>query len=433
LLLYSHTIGPRLKYITGFIGSELFGKPLQLTADKTTFRGHAGPKINYSNEQIAEGEFWLRPHALLFENDIRKQTIDCFFIEGHPVFFRTEGALSYDILAASFYLLSRYEEYLLHKKDMYDRYDHENSLAYQENFLNRPLVNIWLDDLKVKLKLAFPQLEIPGTRFRFIPTYDIDEAWSYKHKEWWRTAGGVGKAILKGEFSRLGERGKVLGNKMQDPFDSYNWIDKINQEHRLTPRYFFLVAEKTGMYDRNILPHQKALQNLIKDHSEKYDIGIHPSWQSGDDPVLLQREILALERITGKVISSSRQHFIRFTLPHTYRYLISSGIREDYSMGYGTINGFRASVASPFYWYDLEKEEQTSLVLYPFCFMEANSFFEQKISPPEALEEMKQYFQAIRQVNGMMITVWHNTFLGTDKLFKGWKEIYKKFVEEISS
>ena len=71
----------------------------------------------------------------------------------------------------------------------------------------------------------------------------------------------------------------------------------------------------------------------------------------------------------------SRQHFIRFTLPDTYRQLINAGIKEEFSMGYGSVNGFRASVALPFYWFDLEKNEATSLLVYLFCFMDANSFF----------------------------------------------------------
>jgi hypothetical protein len=99
-------------------------------------------------------------------------------------------------------------------------------------------------------------------------------------------------------------------------------------------------------------------------------------------------------------------------------------------MGYGSINGFRASVASPFYWYDLEKEEITQLLVYPFCFMDANSFFEQKLTPAQALEEIKSYYKSIKNINGTMITIWHNPFLGTDDLFTGWREVYKEFVEK---
>ena len=64
---------------------------------------------------------------------------------------------------------------------------------------------------------------------------------------------------------------------------------------------------------------------------------------------------------------------------------------DDYSMGYGSINGFRASVASSFYWYDLEKERQTNLRIHPFCFMDANSFYEQRQDPQQTFEELIHY------------------------------------------
>jgi hypothetical protein len=139
-----------------------------------------------------------------------------------------------------------------------------------------------------------------------------------------------------------------------------------------------------------------------------------------------------LEEITKQSIIHSRQHYIRFNLPDAFRKLLAAGITNDYSMGYGTINGFRASIASPFYWYDLQKNEATNLLVHPFCFMDANSFYKQKFSSEQALEELLSYYNEIKKVNGTMITIWHNSFLGTDNLYKGWKEIYLKFLRTIS-
>jgi hypothetical protein len=102
-------------------------------------------------------------------------------------------------------------------------------------------------------------------------------------------------------------------------------------------------------------------------------------------------------------------------------------------MGYGSINGFRASIASSFYWYDLEREERTSLLIHPFCFMDANSFFEQKYSPQQALEELMQYYNTIKNVDGTMITIWHNNILGSMPEFNGWKEVYEAFIQTVCS
>jgi len=439
MLFYSHTISPRLQYITDFIGKEIFGKTLEITTNREVFLHFAEPKINYSNERITTGEFWVQPHSLVFEKDIKQQSIKCFDRGGQKAIFKTEGDYPFDIFAACFYLLSRYEEYLPHKKDIYGRYNHENSLAFKESFLHLPLINLWLQEFRSSLKQKFSNLNPQSSTlptgqagFKLLPTYDIDEAFSYKHKQWWRTTGATIKSVIRGQWSAVDERIKVLRGRKKDPFDSYDWMDQLHRQYNLKPYYFFLVARKTGKYDKNILPSEKVTQELIRQHSNRYSIGIHPSWQSGDDADKLKFEILKLGHITGKQILSSRQHFIRFTLPHTYRLLIDLGIESDFSMGYGSINGFRASVASPFYWYDLAKEEQTKLLLYPFCFMDANSFFEQKLSPQQALDEIRQYYKTVKSINGTFITIWHNTFLGTSKLFAGWRDVYEQFIKEIS-
>jgi hypothetical protein len=432
MLFYSHTITPRLEYISNFIGKEIAGEAFRLTTDIELFKNYDGPRLNYSSMRILPEEVWIIPHPLLGEKGVQKQRIDCFKINGITSFFKTEDDLGFDIFSASFYLLSRYEEYLPHQKDMYGRYAHENSLAFNEKFLDIPLVNKWIEELKKKLKEKFPTFNTSNSIFNFIPTYDIDEAYSYKHKGTVRTTGAVVKSILKGQLAKIGERRRVLKGELQDPYDSYQWMDELHRQYQLKPHYFFLLPGKTGKYDRNILPSEQALQQLVKQHAGKYETGIHPSWQSGDHASLMRSEIATLESITGKKVYSSRQHFIRLTLPHTFRQLIDAGIDKDFSMGYGSINGFRASVASPFYWYDLEKEKTTGLLLYPFCYMEANSFFEQKFSASQAFEEMMHYHREVKAVNGTLITLWHNTFLGTDPLFKGWREAYEAFIGQVA-
>lgn len=432
MILYTHSNSPRLQYIVGFIGSVLKAAPFAITSSIEEFKSYNGARINYSDSKITDTEIWIKPHTLLFEKDVKAQIIECFDTNGHKAFFKTRCDLSFDILAASFYLLSRYEEYLPYTKDMYGRYAFENSLAYKEGFLSVPLVNIWLQHLRQAIKNKFPAFITFHSSFTFLSTYDIDIAWSYRHKGWWRNAGGLLRSLLSGQLSLVKERMQVLRNKQKDPFDSFGWLHKLHERYKLKPYYFFLVPEKRGRYDKNIDPSCKAMQDLIRDHIIRYPIGIHPSWKSGDDVSSLTKEIAFLSKINGSPVVSSRQHYIRFNLPDGYRRLIGNGIQFDFSMGYGSINGFRASVASPFYWYDLEKEQQTTLMLFPFCYMEANSFYEQKFTPQQALEEMRSYYTTVKSVNGYFIMIWHNSFLGTDKLYSGWRDVYEHFVKEVS-
>ena len=430
MLLYSHHNSPRLSYIAGLTGKEIFNEPIRLTTDKNLFIAGNGPKINYSDTRITTEEFFLRPHSLLFETGIREQGISCFYFQEQVAFFKTDGDYPFDIFAAAFYLLSRYEEWLPHEPDHYGRFSYRSSLAFREKFLDIPLINCWLEQFKKTIQEKFPSLLFRIKDFKFIPSYDIDMAWSYKYKGFKRNAGGFARSFLKGEWSRLGDRWDVLSGKKKDPFDVYEWLDSLHLYCRTRPYYFFLLARKQKGVDKNISPEKKEMKSLVAYHAGGYRVGIHPSWQSGEDEQVLQKEINCLENITGRPVKYSRQHYIRMTMPDTYRHLIAAGIDRDFSMGYGGANGFRASIASSFYWYDLEQEKQTALELFPFCFMDANAFYENGLEPREAFLELMGYYHKIKKLNGLMVTIWHNNFFGTDPMFRGWKEVYEIFLKE---
>jgi hypothetical protein len=430
ILIYSHTSSPRLQYSCNFIFKELLGLNCAITIDSEEFKNHEGICINYSSSAIKEQEFKIENSSLLFETGIKEQLISCFEVNGYKAFFKISNSdCSFDIFAATFYLISRYEEYLPHTKDMYGRYAHENSLAFKEGFLNIPLINIWATNLIAAIKEKFPPdqylYKAQYSKFRFKPTYDIDIAYSYKHKGWLRNMGGFFK-------SPSVERWKVLLGLQKDPFDCYTWLHELHQHHKLLATYFFLVAEKNALYDKNILPSADAMWQLINRHAKKYPVGIHPSWQSGDDLSLLKKEKQFLEEVIEQAVTVSRQHYIRFNLPEGYQRLIEAGITDEHSMGYGSINGFRASVASSFFWYDLQNEQQTDLRIHPFCFMDANAYYEQYFSAAQAYEELLHYFKVCKEVNGTLITIWHNNFLGTAKEFEGWKEVYEQFIRVVN-
>ncbi len=398
------------------------GMPCTLTTSHEAFSAYEGVKINYS-EEVFEGDFLnVGCHPLLFEDDVKTQQIIPFEYRGNVAFFKVlKSDLPFDILAASFYLISRYEEYFPYDEDLYGRYPHEDSLAYKLKFLNVPLINIWAGYLAEIIQQKFPSFTPKWPSFSFLPTYDIDIAYSYKHKGFVRNIGG---AIKHPSFDRF----KVLPGLMKDPYDAYDWLDQLHEENQLNPIYFFLLAEKNGIYDKNILPHKNAMKLLIKRHAKKYSIGIHPSWQSFEHSEVLINEIRALEAISETTITASRHHYIHFTIPDTYRQLLHYDVTNDYTMGYGSINGFRASVATPFYWFDVEQNKQTNLLVHPFCFMEANSYYEQKFTAQQAGDELMYYADICKNVNGKLITIWHNNFLGFGKEFAQWKEVYRNFI-----
>lgn len=296
--------------------------------------------------------------------------------------------------------------------------------------MHLPLINIWLEDFRKVLQEKWEGVELQKPQYRFEPTYDIDLAWAYKFKPTKVAWGRILQAIFKGRFREANRHVKVLKGKLPDPYDAYEWLDDLHAQYGLKPIYFILAAIEKGRFDKNADTTTPQFAQLIHALSSRYTIGLHPSWYSGDHKGAIAKEKAFVEKAGHVQVHHSRQHYIRMTMPHTYHHLQDLNIKEEYSMGYGTINGFRASVALPYYWYDLEKEQQTELLIHPFCFMDANAYYEQGFSAEEALKELQDLLAVVRSVGGTMGTLWHNHFLGTAPEFEGWREAYAQFVAE---
>jgi hypothetical protein len=427
VMVYASQITARVAYIV----NELFPS-VEITDSKETFASYLGVKICYANEKFCNNTLWIVPQGLLNEENIHPQKIGCSEWKKKKIFFLTDGDLPFDILAASFYLLSRYEEYLPHEKDQYGRYSHVNSLAYKEAFLNAPLVNEWMQWFEIELRerCSNAKFRINKSKFSFTPTYDVDEAFSYLEKPLWKNVFGFFRDLLQGKFEQVIERGNVYSGRKPDPYNTFEWIDSLHDKYKVKAIWFFLTIIKRGEYDKNLDAESKVLQALYKKLSAKYTSGLHPSWQSGTEESLLEKELKMLGEIIERPVNISRNHYLRFTVPHTYRRLIAEGITDDYSMAYGNVNGFRASYAMPFHWFDVERNIATELIIHPFCFMEATSFFNQAYSVEEAADEIQYYHDVVKKVNGEFITLFHNHFLTEQPQWIRWRNMYEAFLRK---
>lgn len=432
MLFYTPHLTPRIQFIINHFIKEWCGIDVELISERSIAEEETRPLLIYDSVCRNEQAFHIIPFGLLTEEGVKEQHITIGEWNGNPTLFCMDGGdLPFDVFSASFYLITRYEEYLSSEKDEYGRFDYKRSLAFKENFLQLPLVNIWAMQVRALLKNKFPSIQIEPRKFRYIPTYDIDMAWCYQNKGLKRNIGGLFRSLINRNGQEFWQRWNVLSGKEQDPFDVYEHLDAIHLRYRLKPIYFFLLAREQKGYDKNIDPGVKAFRELISYHASGYEVGIHPSWQSGEQPRLMKAEKECLEDIIEKRVHLSRFHYIKFNLPDGYQRCIQHGITDDYSMGYGSVNGFRASASAPFKWYDLTKEMVTSLTIHPFCWMDATSHYELRYTPAKAFEELKYYYDVIRKSEGDFISISHNNFFGKDQQFKGWKELYDLFMEQI--
>ncbi|MCK5822553.1 MAG: polysaccharide deacetylase family protein [Bacteroidales bacterium] len=424
ILVYVNNITPRLKYIFDLVFTDILKTSYSITDIKTFFTNSDGAKFNYSSEKF-DNELFIHSSDLLFQTWIEKQEIEVTDWNGLKIFFQTDSQsdLPFDIFAASFYLVSRYEEYLPFSTDKHKRFKASDSLAFIHNFLKEPIVNKWVDKFSELLISKYPDLQLPNRHFHFIPTIDIDNAYYFKGKGLIRTLGACLKSFfhLKNNFTRF----QVIFGLKKDPFDNFRLLRKVHANYK--PVYFFLIG-KYGLFDRNISIKHKRYKKLIKSMSRYDNVGIHPSYSSNNNFEVLKKEVNNLSEIINKEVTKSRNHFLRLKFPETYQSLIKLNIEEDYTMGYSSQIGFRAGICTPFLFYDLTKEEITNLKIFPFAFMDVTFIRSLKLTPKQALFEMKKIITEINTVNGTLISLWHNETFSNINEYKGWKFIYQEMM-----
>jgi len=129
---------------------------INLTGSVEDFVAHNGPKFSYSNKPLGN-ELFFCSTAFLIDQGIQDITINVSNTEKYPIFFQVnaESAMPFDIFAASFYLISRYEEYLPHLKDTSGRFCFEESIAFKNNFLDKPIIDIWVIELAEIINIKF--------------------------------------------------------------------------------------------------------------------------------------------------------------------------------------------------------------------------------------------------------------------------------------
>jgi hypothetical protein len=432
MLVYTPHITNRCKYIFQVVFETVLKLPFELTNDVHLFESHLGPKINYSNRKFDE-EFFIKKHDLLDQIGILDQDIHFSQWNGLPIFFKTsEEPIPFDIFSASFYLVSRYEEYLPHIKDHYNRFTAKESLAYKNNFLDKPLINLWLQAFQKQLNLSFPSLNFPHQKFTYLSTIDVDNAYYFLEKGFVRTVASFVKSVFQLDKEMIHYRKNVLLGKKDDPYDTFELQLELNKKYQVEVMYFVLLADY-GLNDKNNSVYSRKFQLLIKHLADHAQIGIHPSFASNFNFETLKMEKNRLENIVNKEVFHSRQHFLKLELPKTYRNLNELLVEHDYSMGYASMPGFRASICTPFYFYDLELEKMTHLMVHPFCVMDATFNFYLKYRPEKSLETIKHFVDQVKSVNGQFVSLWHNEAWSDYKEWKGWKHLYQNMIDYIQN
>ena len=405
IILFTEKITNRIEYIFDFIFHDFSGIDYKTTTDFQEFSQSDLPKINFSN-QFIENEINLNVDEILLETSIRKD-----------VDYSTLNELG-----KCFYWLSRYEEYIAKP----EQFDEHNRFLGSDLDYSKPIVDEICLEIQHKVKTKFPEIYFKQRVFKQINTHDIDYAWKYLYHSPKIKYGSFFKKIVKGNFAEAKQQIKVLNQQKKDPYDTFDYLKTLAEKHQIETIFFWLLGDYST-FDKNHHWENEAQKKLINTIITWAEIGIHPSYQTNTQEDKLKTEINRLEKIINQPIKKSRQHFIKLSFPHTYQQLLINKISEDYTMGFPHQLGFRAGTSTPYKWFDLSTNEQTLLIIYPFVAMDVTLKNYLKLTPQQALEEIKQLKQTIKAVNGTFITLFHQSNLNED--WAEWRKVYESIFE----
>ncbi|MDF0717845.1 polysaccharide deacetylase family protein [Muricauda sp. 334s03] len=426
LLIFTHKVTNRLTYTAKHVFENILGVEMGFTTKVEDFIKHNGPKMTYSKQPL-QNEFFIRSNDLLFEQGINDLEIKVSDWNGIPCFFSSgeKSSVPFDIFSASFFLLSRYEEYLPHVKDSVGRFPVKESIAYQNNFLELPVVDLWAYRLLEALKERFPDLEHKEKSYRFTSIVNVTTSHAYAMRGISRTLGGFLLDLGNFRFRDVWERLSVILRLKKDPYDNFFKLVDIHKKFPIKTMFFFQFA-KHSAHDKNVSTNNNKFRYLIKSVADYSVVSLSTSFVSTMDKEVLREEKKQLGNLINRPISYARLRYNKVNVPATYRNLVETEFTDDFSMGYTHEIGFRAGTCTPFYFYDINTEVRQPIKIHPFA-MHDYALVKYK-SKEEVCEKMDRVYRLVKQVKGDFILVFSNELLG-GKQQLDWMDLYQSLLK----
>lgn len=381
---------------------------------------HTTPKENFKGIEIYKSDKGIDLEAidindgipLLFPG-IRDENI-----------FQTEGKkfiIKHDLIKASFYLLSAYQEYENDDLDKYGRFKWENSIQYKLKCTEKPLVNYYFDWLIEAISLYCKANNIgferknPLGKATLHLTHDIDLLRYFEPKKiLYRWAQVVGlrpcdtdknkliKAAFKSTFKYLGI------NKMDNPYWSFGRIINTERYYGFKSTWFFLPKDACEFNADYNLEDEDVVNIINKIIKLQNDVGLHIPFKTRDSDKIKEK-LEYLKKVNKASKKISRAHFLKYNIEKSPKDYYLSGIETDCSFGYSTCEGFRNSYCFPFMPFDHKKQEIIHILEIPLTLMDTTTLVHKKMTYDEIFNSTEILLEEVRKFGGVFSLLWHNT------------------------
>ena len=334
-----------------------------------------------------------------------------------------------DIFASCFFMLTRWEEYVIKERDKYDRFLAKNSLAYKENFLDRPMVNEYTEMLWNMLKSLDINQNRKKRKFTVCLAHDVDEIKRYK---WYPPLGAIKRDVKNHNFKKATNiildfiKTKLYLKK--DPYHTalLDYIIDLEKKYGFKSSFYFMSSGE--MYSLNNHWLQKFIKKLIINN---FEIGIHPSFNAYNNPNIIKRGKEKLEKIIGGKVAGGRQHFLKWETPKSWETWQKTGLKYDTTLCYADYEGFRCGTCYPFKPFNVIKRETIDIWEISLIVMDATLIDYRKLSPEKAIKTMTNLLNQIKKYNGVFVFLWHNSYM-TNLFTPEWKNCFENFYKIIS-
>lgn len=337
-----------------------------------------------------------------------------------------------DIFAASYFMLTRWEEFVNPARDIHHRFSAKDSLAYKYNFLDRPIVNEYVEMLWRMLM----QLGFVGNRkereYEFVLTHDVDVLRAYKgYKDLIRNIGGD---VFKRKspftaFKTLKQYIQVKNTKILDPFDTFSWIMDHSESVNVKSRFYFMSGGLTQFDNHYRILDSITLRIIDEVKSRGHIIGFHPSFNAYKDSLQWRKEKEQLEEILGQNVNEGRQHYLRFEAPVTWNIWEENNMQRDLTLSYAEKEGFRCGVCYEFSVFDFLNRKKLRLKEMPLIVMDGSFVTYQKVTSEVMYRTTSCLIETVKKYKGSFVYLWHNSSFNIPSWLP-YQEVYEQIVKE---
>ena len=356
---------------------------------------------------------------------------------GTNVFTKTRNSIisGVDIFASSFYMLTRWEEFVIKERDLHDRFESRNSLAKKFSFLKRPIVNEYVAFLKNMISYLTKDAIFTERKYEVMISHDVDVPFYWGGNKLKRLVVELLDTLRERSFATLPYRLfsflKTVLQVEKDPYDTFDYLMHKTEEIGSKSHFFFMSGGTSARDNSYQLTDKKIVDLIQKIVRNKHYIGFHPSYNAYNNQYQFSQELKSLKRTNFNFSLIGREHYLRFEVPKTWQIWSDNNMLWDSTMAYADNIGFRCGSCYEFTVYNILTRKKLSVKEVPLIVMDCSLFDYEKLSEEEAIIMVQELSQLVKLHGGTFTFLWHNSYFLDMKKRTDRYAFYEKVLEII--